>query len=199
MSGKYKLIGKVGGTIHVSCDMNRNDGQWMVIQRRCDGSLSQLTDRHRKFKKMAGKNMMEFFRGVDNIEILMEGSKQTKMLVVAEDKDGRQYIAKYSYFYIIAGTKGRYLRARGYQGNLGNVFEDGSERNNDMDCNTDNTVPDILKCSIFRLNVKWDNGIKWTLPGGNEVMLVKTEIMIQTHLIRSGTISRALRIRKSIA
>ena len=174
VNGRYQINKKSSSY----CEMNRHDGVWMVIQRRCDGSYPEL-HKNGNFKGIQGKLMHEFFRGTNIIVNFMEGSKQTKLLVEAEDEDGQQYIAKYSHFYITTANTRKYFQASGYHGNLGNLFDDGSESNTEMKCNIGGSASDIIKCSIFRLNTKWDNGVKWVLPDGREVLLVKTRIMIQ--------------------
>ena len=95
-SGKYTIrISNMDKFMNVYCDQETDDGGWLVIQRRQDGS----EDFYRgwsDYQKGFGDNRGEFWLGNDNLHLLTRTNQELRVDLM--DFEGNTTYAKYSSF-----------------------------------------------------------------------------------------------------
>ena len=98
-SGVYQVnwMGRV--TMDVRCNMGIDDGGWMTLQRRFNGSLLFHNRTWEGYKKGFGKIQGEFWFGLDLMHE-MTSSGEYFFLAVAETFQGKRGISKYGHFEI---------------------------------------------------------------------------------------------------
>lgn len=88
----------------VECDVKTQGGDWLIIQRRQDGSVDFYRDWD-EYEKGFGKIDGEFFIGLEKLHALTNYDGPQELLVALEDKQEARY-AKYTNFLI--GDKSTY-------------------------------------------------------------------------------------------
>ncbi|XP_072025626.1 microfibril-associated glycoprotein 4-like [Amphiura filiformis] len=122
-----------GGSIDVMCDMD--NGGWIVIQQRFDGSVSFDRD-WITYQSGFGAPPGEYWIGLDTMQAFTNDGGTWKLRVDIEDWHNNTGWAEYSMFLLESQTYT--LRVSGYSGNIGNSlqFHDllpFSTRDNDND------------------------------------------------------------------
>ncbi|KAM7361499.1 microfibril-associated glycoprotein 4-like [Cochliomyia hominivorax] len=120
-SGIYKiLVDKYGPEpFLVECDAKTEGGDWILIQRRQDGSVDFYRD-WEDYKKGFGKIDGEFFIGLDKLHAITNYDGPQELLIVLRDKNETRF-AKYNHF-VVGNEKEFYtLHHLGvYTGDAGN-------------------------------------------------------------------------------
>ncbi|KAG8452998.1 hypothetical protein GDO86_004708 [Hymenochirus boettgeri] len=99
LSGWYTIYPDGLPSMKVLCDMDTDDGGWIVFQRRYDGSLS-FSVGWDSFKRGFGSRLTEFWLGNDYLHNLtLNGTWELR--VDLRDFNNNAYYAKYSFFYIL--------------------------------------------------------------------------------------------------
>lgn len=138
----------------VSCDENTQDGGWIVIMRRMDGSIKFYRD-WKDYKQGFGNVNGEFFMGLDKIHALTKDRDQ-ELLIEMENWAGVKKFVKYDQFVIDNEEKLYTLSSLGeYSGDGGNSLDmhvnmPFSSRDRDNDHNEEN-------CSKLYLGGWWYN------------------------------------------
>ncbi|CAJ1048269.1 fibrinogen beta chain-like [Xyrichtys novacula] len=119
----------------VYCDQGTQNGGWLLIQNRQDGSVDfgRRWDEYRRgFGNIAWDNRKgfcdtpgEYWLGNDHIS-KVTGLGPTEVLIEMRDWSGAQVHAKYQQFTVQSETSNYVLAVDGYSGNAGNSFLDGS-------------------------------------------------------------------------
>lgn len=102
----------------VECDAKTEGGDWILIQRRQDGSVDFYRN-WEEYKKGFGKIEGEFFIGLDKLHALTNYNGPQELLIVLENKNETRY-AKYSNFVVGNESEAYSLLHLGvYSGNAG--------------------------------------------------------------------------------
>ncbi|XP_042257976.1 fibrinogen beta chain [Thunnus maccoyii] len=119
----------------VFCDQTTQNGGWLLIQSRLDGSVDfgrRWDDYRRGFGNIAfdvGKGHCqtpgEYWLGNDRISQVTKMGP-TEVLIEMEDWTGAKVHAQYSHFTIQSESSNYIMAVDGYSGNAGNCFLDGS-------------------------------------------------------------------------
>lgn len=119
----------------VFCDQTTQNGGWLLIQNRLDGSVDfgrRWDDYRRGFGNVAfdsGKGHCEtpseYWLGNDRISYLTKMGP-TEVLIEMEDWSGAKVYAQYQQFTIQSDASNFVLAVDGYSGNAGNSFLEGS-------------------------------------------------------------------------
>ncbi|KAK2171728.1 hypothetical protein NP493_1034g00010 [Ridgeia piscesae] len=119
VSGVYEVyLAKARKFVRVFCDMDSNDGGWLVIQRRQDGSVNFYRD-WVSYKKGFGDVSGEFWLGNDYLnDITSQG--QYLLRIDMEDFTDESRYAVYSIFAVGAEIEKYKLTLGTYSGTAGN-------------------------------------------------------------------------------
>ncbi|XP_046805420.1 ryncolin-1-like [Lucilia cuprina] len=105
---------------YVACDSETETGDWLVIQKRQDGSEEFSRD-WREYEKGFGGIDGEFFIGLKKLHALTTYNGPQELLIVMEDGNGTRTFAKYDAFAIGNKTESYKLKRLGrYSGTAGN-------------------------------------------------------------------------------
>ncbi|XP_052562851.1 angiopoietin-related protein 1-like [Culex pipiens pallens] len=136
----------------VFCDQEFEDGGWVVIQNRFEGSVYFHRD-WREYERGFGNIEGEFWLGLGKIHELSY-SRRYELVVVLEDWDGVEAIARYSEF-LVAGPVEKYeLKSLGtFEGSAG----DSMQNNVGMGFSTFDADHDLHpeNCAEFRRGAWW--------------------------------------------
>ncbi|XP_044034180.1 microfibril-associated glycoprotein 4-like [Siniperca chuatsi] len=112
-SGAYTIY-PIGSTsaVQVYCDMDSQQGRWMVFQRRMDGSVNFYRPWD-QYKMGFGSAIGEYWLGLENLFHLTL-RKQYELLVDMEDFSGNKVFARYSSFSIDPESDGYRLHVSGF-------------------------------------------------------------------------------------
>nr|XP_014425365.2 ficolin-1-like [Pelodiscus sinensis] len=105
MSGWYTIYPHDCHAMTVLCDMDTDDGGWIVFQRRADGSVDFYRD-WKSYKTGFGSQLSEFWLGNDNIHLLTSQGAHELRVDLRDFDDSYQY-AKFASFKI-AGEPEKY-------------------------------------------------------------------------------------------
>ena len=123
-SGVYTIrIPNTNTLLQVSCDQETDDGGWLVIQRRQDGSenfLRPWTDYKQGFGDVSG----EFWLGNDYLHDLTKTSQELRVDIT--DFDGNTAYAKYSSFTVGSSSEYYKVTVNGYSGTAGDSMHPDS-------------------------------------------------------------------------
>jgi ficolin len=122
-SGVYRVYpGSLAGRIQtdVYCDLTTPGGNWLVFQRRKDGSFN-FERTWIEYKDGFGNPSGEFWLGNEALYLLTSNGKY-KLRIDMEDFDGQKRYAEYSSFSISSSADKYRLTASGYTGNAGDNF-----------------------------------------------------------------------------
>ncbi|KAM7361902.1 angiopoietin-related protein 1-like [Cochliomyia hominivorax] len=156
-SGIYKiLIEKYSNdTFLVECDVKTEDGGWLLVQRREDGSVDfnrNWTEYQTGFGRIDG----EFFIGLDKLYALTNFNGPQELLIILEDKNEVKR-AKYSNFVIGNETDFYTLQHLGvYKGDAGDslIYHLGSKFSTK---DKDNDKHDTTNCAQRFAGAWWHN------------------------------------------
>uniref|UniRef100_K7FSS5 Fibrinogen C-terminal domain-containing protein n=1 Tax=Pelodiscus sinensis TaxID=13735 RepID=K7FSS5_PELSI len=121
MSGWYTIYPHDCHAMTVLCDMDTDDGGWIVFQRRADGSVDFYRD-WKSYKTGFGSQLSEFWLGNDNIHLLTSQGAHELRVDLRDFDDSYQY-AKFASFKI-AGEPEKYKLT------LGSFLEGTAEKSN---------------------------------------------------------------------
>ncbi|XP_006029750.1 ficolin-2-like [Alligator sinensis] len=118
LSGWYTIYRNACIAMEVFCDMQTDQGGWIVFQRRKDGSINFFHDWN-KYKRGFGNKMTEFWLGNDNIHLLT--SKGTNQLRIdLQGFDNKFTFAKYESFKILDASQNyKLVLGKFLEGNAG--------------------------------------------------------------------------------
>ncbi|XP_071794513.1 ryncolin-1-like [Asterias amurensis] len=148
-SGVYTIFpSSLSEGLEVYCDMEGNDGGWIVFQRRQDGSVDfylNWADYQRGFGDLKG----EFWLGNDNLRALTEASPQGtwELMIKIEDWEGEAVWVVYSDFKI---TGEKYTLHAAYKSISEAIVGDSLRRHTGKPFTTkdrDNDNKDDLNCA----------------------------------------------------
>lgn len=109
--------------IYALCDMDVDDGNWIVIQKRFDGSIDFVRGWN-EYKNGFGNVGSEYWMGLENIYELTS-SRLHELMIIMEHSNGSQAFAKYSAFAISNESNGYALNLLGdyYSGDAGDSLK----------------------------------------------------------------------------
>jgi len=150
----------------VFCDQTTQNGGWLLIQNRMDGSVDfgrRWDDYRRGFGNIAfnvGKGHCEtpgeYWLGTDHISQLTKMGP-TEVLIEMEDWQGSKVHAQYQQFTVQSETSNYVLSVAGYSGTAGNTFLEGAREL--FGENRTMTIHNGMMFSTFdRDNDKWIPG-----------------------------------------
>ncbi|XP_029427572.1 ryncolin-3-like [Rhinatrema bivittatum] len=121
LSGWYTVHLESGKELHVFCDMETEEGGWLVFQRRQDGSVDFYRN-WEDYRKGFGRQESEFWLGNENIHLLTStGTYQLRIDV--KDFEGESGFAEYVSFKILGEAEKYKLVVGAYsKGNMGDSF-----------------------------------------------------------------------------
>ncbi|XP_023300160.2 ryncolin-1-like isoform X2 [Lucilia cuprina] len=181
---------------YVPCDDETENGDWLVIQRRQDGSVNFYRD-WLEYEKGFGDIEGEFFIGLKKLHALTNYNGPQELLIVMEDVNATRAYAKYDAFAIGNETESYKLKRLGkYTGTAGNSFQrhigmkfSTKDRDNDENPNGSCAVSYTgawwyTYCHNSNLNGKYgDNthgkGINWKTFRGHNVSLTYVKMMLR--------------------
>ncbi|XP_063792365.1 ficolin-2-like isoform X1 [Pseudophryne corroboree] len=113
LSDWYTIYPDGSQPIKVLCDMDTDDGGWIVFQRRWDGSVDFFRDWD-AYKKGFGSRLNEFWLGNDNLQkITSLGSWELR--IDLQDFENKKMFAKYTYFKVLNETEKYQLMIGAYK------------------------------------------------------------------------------------
>ncbi|XP_065354615.1 fibrinogen C domain-containing protein 1-like [Calliphora vicina] len=197
-SGIYKIQVPhyTGQPFYVECDAKTDEGGWIVIQRRQDGSID-FYQNWVEYQKGFGDIDGEFFIGLDNLNALTNNHGPQELMVVMEDGNGTKAYAKYDGFAVDDYSERYKLRTLGkYSGTAGDSLLQQigfmfSTRDRDYDNHTTINCAQRYKgawwynnCHFSNLNGDYDNykvgeGINWYTFTGYKRSLKYVKMMIR--------------------
>ncbi|KNC22450.1 hypothetical protein FF38_06947, partial [Lucilia cuprina] len=139
----------------VECDVKTQGGDWLLIQRRQDGSVDFFRN-WTEYQKGFGKIDGEFFIGLDKLHALTNNNGPQELLIVLEDKNETRH-AKYSHFVVGNESEFYALQHLGvYSGDAGDSlnFHLGYKFSTK---DQDNDNRDELNCAEFYTGAWWYN------------------------------------------
>ncbi|XP_049915453.1 microfibril-associated glycoprotein 4-like isoform X1 [Epinephelus moara] len=164
-SGVYTIY-PIGATsaVQVYCDMDSLEGQWMVFQRRMDGSVNFYRPWDH-YKMGFGVAAGEYWLGLENLFSLTL-RKKYELLVDMEDFDGNKVFARYSLFSVDPESYGYMLHVSGFtDGGAG----DSLSYHNGQKFSTFDRDQDALEggsCARTYLGAFWYNNCHSANPNG---------------------------------
>ncbi|XP_046805216.1 ficolin-1-like [Lucilia cuprina] len=179
----------------VECDVKTDGGDWILIQRRQDGSVDFFRN-WPEYQRGFGKIDGEFFIGLDKLHALTNYNGPQELLIILEDQNELRH-AKYSHFVIGSESEFYALQHLGvYTGNAGDSLRyhlksKFSTKDNDNDnhessnCATDYTGAWWYnKCHHSNLNGKYGDkthakGITWQTFRNYNVSVEYVKMMIR--------------------
>ncbi|XP_044124718.1 ficolin-1-like [Bufo gargarizans] len=154
LSDWYTIYPDGSRPLKVLCDMDTDEGGWIVIQRRWDGSVDFFRTWD-AYKKGFGSRLSEFWMGNENIhQITSTGT--WKLRVDLQDFEGKTVFAKYASFKVLDESEKYKLLIGAYQeGTAG----DSMRGLNNMKFSTKDEDNDILEgsCSLQYKGGWWYN------------------------------------------
>ncbi|KAK2155355.1 hypothetical protein LSH36_242g06008 [Paralvinella palmiformis] len=142
--------------IEVYCDMDTDNGGWLVLMKREDGSTD--FDRNwTEYRSGFGIYSTEYWLGLETTHRITSNGRIYKLRVDIRKFNGYSYYAKYSSFSIDPEIGDYALRVSGYQGNAG----DSLNYHNNMKFSTldmDNDQADSYGCAATYHGGFWYNG-----------------------------------------
>ncbi|XP_030075562.1 ficolin-3 [Microcaecilia unicolor] len=99
LSGWYMVKVSTGKELHVFCDMETDQGGWLVFQRRQDGSVDFYRN-WKDYEKGFGRQDSEFWLGNENIHLLTSTGTY-KLRIDVNDFEGQSGFAEYTNFKIL--------------------------------------------------------------------------------------------------
>ncbi|KAL2098909.1 hypothetical protein ACEWY4_005389 [Coilia grayii] len=148
-SGVY-IIHLFRGSVKAYCDMDTDNGGWMVIQRRVDGNVNfyRPWDQYRQgFGDRAGEHWL----GLQSLYMLT-AVKRHELRVEMEDFEGNKVFAKYSSFLVGSEGDGYKLSVSGFtDGGAG----DSLSYHNGQKFSTFNNDNSGSKCARLNLGAFW--------------------------------------------
>ncbi|XP_046805788.1 ficolin-1-like [Lucilia cuprina] len=139
----------------VECDVKTQGGDWLLIQRRQDGSVDFFRN-WAEYQRGFGKIDGEFFIGLDKLHALTNNNGPQELLIVLEDKNETRH-AKYSHFVVGNESEFYALQHLGvYSGDAGDSlnFHLGYKFSTK---DQDNDNRDELNCAEFYTGAWWYN------------------------------------------
>ncbi|KAF5889789.1 microfibril-associated glycoprotein 4-like [Clarias magur] len=117
LSGVYTIYPTADTPVQVYCDMGcrgspTEDGNWMVFQRRMDGSVNFYRP-WEQYKKGFGNKDGEYWLGLENLYQLTRKRKY-ELKVDLQDFDGASVYARYSSFSVDSEAEGYKLHVSGF-------------------------------------------------------------------------------------
>jgi hypothetical protein len=113
---------KLRKDFYAYCELTQDDGNWIVIQKRFDGSVNFFRNWN-EYRNGFGNIAGEFWIGLENLYELTS-SKLHELLIVMDDFNGEQKIARYSTFAISSEPNGYALSVLGdYSGTAGDSLK----------------------------------------------------------------------------
>ncbi|NXB62986.1 FCN1 protein, partial [Struthidea cinerea] len=103
LSGWYTIYPQGCNATTVFCDMDTDGGEWIVFQRRWDGSVNFLRDWD-SYKRGFGNQLMEFWMGNDNIHLLTSLGP-CELRIDLRDFENNYYFAKYASFRVLGESE----------------------------------------------------------------------------------------------
>ncbi|KAL7047656.1 hypothetical protein ACKWTF_003077 [Chironomus riparius] len=114
-------IRKIRRDFFAYCEMTQDDGNWIVVLTRFDGSINFFRN-WQEYKQGFGNIAGEYWMGLDKIYELTS-SKLHELMIVVEDFNGIKKTAKYSAFGISSEAMGYALNLLGsYSGDAGDCL-----------------------------------------------------------------------------
>ncbi|XP_040298207.1 ficolin-2-like isoform X3 [Bufo bufo] len=138
LSDWYTIYPDGSRPLKVLCDMDTDDGGWIVIQRRWDGSVDFFRTWD-AYKKGFGSRLSEFWLGNENIhQITLTGTWELR--VDLQDFEGKIVFAKYASFKVLDESEKYKLIIGAYQegtagdsmGDLNNMKFSTKDEDNDI-------------------------------------------------------------------
>ncbi|XP_073456650.1 ficolin-2-like [Aquarana catesbeiana] len=99
LSGWYTIYPDGIQPMKVLCDMDTDDGGWIVFQRRWDGSVDFFRNRA-DYKKGFGSRLNEFWLGNDNLHKITSTGKW-ELRIELQDFENKMFFAKYAEFKVM--------------------------------------------------------------------------------------------------
>ncbi|XP_065364704.1 ficolin-1-like [Calliphora vicina] len=196
-SGIYKIqIAQYNNeTVLVACDEDTQNGDWLVIQKRQDGSVDFYRD-WMEYEEGFGDIDGEFFIGLKKLYALTNYNGPQELLIVMEDVKSNKTFAKYDAFAISNATESYKLKKLGkYSGTAGDSLQHHigmkfSTKDRDNDMNSSSCAESYTgawwynNCHLSNLNGKYgDNtyskGINWKSFRGFNESLTYVKMMIR--------------------
>ncbi|KAM7363115.1 uncharacterized protein ACRADG_000166 [Cochliomyia hominivorax] len=184
------------GTFYVECDADTENGDWLLIQRRHDGSVDFFRDWN-EYEEGFGDVDGEFFIGLKKLHALTNYNGPQELMIVMEDVNGTRAHAKYDTFAIGNDTESYKLKKLGkYTGTAGDSLKQHlgmkfSTKDRDNDVHATQNCAALYTgawwytgCHKSNLNGKYgDNnhgkGINWYSYRGHTTSLSYTKMMIR--------------------
>lgn len=116
-SGEYRIAMPSAIPFTGFCNMSADGGQWLVIQRRMDGS-ENFNRRYQDYADGFGNRNGEFWLGLRTLHQLTK-SDEYELRIDIGDWLGNNYYATYSTFQVGPAFLGYNLSVNGYSGNAG--------------------------------------------------------------------------------
>lgn len=185
LSGWYTVQLATGRKLRVFCDMDTDQGGWLVFQRRQDGSVDFYRN-WEDYKKGFGRQDSEFWLGNENIHLLTStGTYQLR--IDARDFDDQSGFAEYTRFEILGEVEKYKLFVGPYsKGTIGDSFSGHSNysfstKDIDNDTHLESSCAQMFKggwwysaCHSSNLNgqylkgdhTSYADGINWAASKG---------------------------------
>ena len=145
----------------VYCDLEKDGGGWIVIQRRVDGS----TDFYRnwaEYKKGFGELSHNMWIGLDNLHALAAAGKNAILHVDLKhyNKGNKTFYARYERFEISGGADGYRLTFGNFSGTAGDGLQGSNPHisHNGMRFSTFDVDSNANSCAITYQGAWWYNG-----------------------------------------
>lgn len=194
-SGIYRIYPSDIRGFEAYCDMNTEEGGWLVFQRRQDGSVDffrNWTDYKNGFGDLTG----EFWLGNSKIHEITT-KDEYELYILMEDLEGEQRYARYKTFFVGDIQSKFALQVGGYSGNAGNSLDTTAHNGqpfSTLDRDSSSDCPKRFKgawwyknCHHSNLNGLYLNGshksfadgIDWHHWKGYNYSLKKTQMMLR--------------------
>jgi ficolin len=179
----------------VYCDMTTPGGNWLVFQRRKDGSVA-FERTWIEYQNGFGNPGGEFWLGNEALYLLTSNGKY-KLRIDMEDFEGNKRYAEYSTFSISSSADNYRLTVSGYTGNAGDSlsYQSGAQfstKDADNDAHGSASCQQLhrgawwykacihsnLNGLYFRGTIQASNGIGWHTFRGLQYSLKMTEMKI---------------------
>ncbi|XP_069799473.1 ficolin-1-like isoform X1 [Dendropsophus ebraccatus] len=163
LSDWYTIYPDGSRPLKVLCDMDTDEGGWIVIQRRWDGSVDFFRTWD-AYKKGFGSRLNEFWLGNDNIhQITSTGTWELRVDI--QDFEGKKEFAKYASFKVLDESKKYKLTIGAYQegtagdsmGGLNNSKFSTKDEDNDIHADS---------CSLMFKGGWWYSSCHWANLNG---------------------------------
>ncbi|KAM9324310.1 ficolin-2-like [Gastrophryne carolinensis] len=194
LSGWYTIYPDGSQPMKVLCDMDTDEGGWIVFQRRWDGSVDFYRD-WAAYKKGFGSLMNEFWLGNDNLhKITSTGTWELR--IDLQDFEIQKYFAKYLNFKILDESNKYQLSVGAFkEGNAGDSLSGHSGMKfSTKDQDNDHTCSSVYKgawwynsCHSSNLNglyhlgkhSSFADGVNWQTAKGYHYSFKHVEMKIR--------------------